>query len=73
VHHPSIFREHSLTENRTYDEYTSELVSGHIAWTPVHDSDEFWKENAARLNENDNEQLKWVLNLAALNPEADST
>jgi len=47
----------------TYDEYTSELVSGHLGWTPVHDSDEFWKENASRLNENDNEQLKRLVGL----------
>ncbi|KZT56174.1 ATPase, V1 complex, subunit H [Calocera cornea HHB12733] len=47
----------------TYDEYTSELVSGHLGWTPVHDSDEFWKENANRLNENDNEQLKRLVGL----------
>jgi V-type H+-transporting ATPase subunit H len=43
----------------TYDEYTSELASGHLSWTPVHESDDFWKENATRLNEKDYEQLKW--------------
>ncbi|KAJ3505271.1 hypothetical protein NMY22_g17642 [Coprinellus aureogranulatus] len=42
----------------TYDEYTSELESGHLSWTPVHESDDFWKENAVRLNEKDYEQLK---------------
>jgi len=47
----------------TYDEYTSELISGHLGWTPVHDSDEFWKENASRLNEKDNEQLKSLVGL----------
>ncbi|EJT97397.1 ATPase V1 complex subunit H [Dacryopinax primogenitus] len=47
----------------TYDEYASELVSGHLGWTPVHDSDEFWKENACRLNENDSEQLKRLVDL----------
>lgn len=43
---------------RTYDEYVSELASGHLSWSPVHESDDFWKENATRLNENDYEQLK---------------
>ncbi|KAF8556913.1 ARM repeat-containing protein [Imleria badia] len=35
----------------TYDEYVSELASGHLSWTPVHGSDEFWRENAPKLNE----------------------
>ncbi|KAG5645044.1 hypothetical protein DXG03_007223 [Asterophora parasitica] len=45
----------------TYDEYTSELSSGHLSWTPVHESDSFWRENASRLNDNDYEQLKALL------------
>lgn len=43
---------------RTYDEYTSELASGHLSWSPVHESETFWKENAARLDEKDFAQLK---------------
>ena len=43
---------------RTYDEYTSELTSGHLSWTPVHESDDFWKENATKLNDKDYEQLR---------------
>ena len=46
---------------RTYDEYTSELASGHLSWTPVHESDDFWKENAAKLNDKNHEQLKYAL------------
>ncbi|CAG8610639.1 5167_t:CDS:10 [Acaulospora colombiana] len=46
----------------TYDEYTSELASGHLSWSPVHTSDEFWRENAVRLNEKDYQQLKWAPN-----------
>lgn len=49
------------TNSRTYDEYVSELASGHLSWTPVHGSDEFWRENASKLNEKDYEQLKLVL------------
>ena len=45
---------------RTYDEYMSELASGHLSWTPVHESDDFWKENATKLNEKDHEQLKSI-------------
>ena len=53
---PTIINGHSLF--RTYDEYTSELASGHLSWTPVHESDDFWKENATRLNAKDYEQLR---------------
>lgn len=45
---------------RTYDEYTSELSSGHLSWTPVHESEGFWKENAIKLNGENCEQLKSV-------------
>ncbi|KAF8350901.1 armadillo-type protein [Amanita rubescens] len=47
----------------TYDEYTSELLSGHLSWTPVHESEDFWKENAARLNDKDHEQLRILIRL----------
>lgn len=49
-----------ISTDRTYDEYTSELSSGHLSWTPVHESDDFWKENATKLNDKDREQLKCV-------------
>jgi V-type H+-transporting ATPase subunit H len=48
---------------RTYDEYTSELASGHLSWSPVHESEAFWKENAARLDEKDFAQLKRLVEL----------
>jgi hypothetical protein len=51
----------ATTTNRTWDEYTSELTSGHLSWTPVHSSDLFWKENVTRLNEKDHFYLKFVL------------
>jgi len=47
----------------TYDEYTSELASGHLSWTPVHESDLFWKENASKLNDKDFAQLKLLVKL----------
>ncbi|KAJ7197245.1 ATPase V1 complex subunit H [Mycena pura] len=47
----------------TYDEYSSELTSGHLSWTPVHESDDFWKENAMKLNDRDYEQLKILVKL----------
>lgn len=33
----------------TYDEYVSEVSSGHLTWSAVHESEDFWKENAERL------------------------
>ncbi|KAL7422849.1 H(+)-transporting V1 sector ATPase subunit H [Cryptotrichosporon argae] len=33
----------------TYDEYVSELESGHLVWSPAHDSEDFWKENGVRI------------------------
>ncbi|KAG8812638.1 H(+)-transporting V1 sector ATPase subunit H [Serendipita sp. 399] len=61
------FLKEELTANfqslTTYDEYTSELSSGHLSWSPVHTSDDFWKENASRLSERDNEQLKILIEL----------
>ncbi|KAI0085440.1 ATPase V1 complex subunit H [Irpex rosettiformis] len=47
----------------TYDEYTSELLSGHLSWSPVHESDLFWKENATKLNDKNYEQLKILIRL----------
>ncbi|KAG8900908.1 H(+)-transporting V1 sector ATPase subunit H [Tulasnella sp. 403] len=61
------FLKEELTKNfeslTTYDEYTSELSSGHLSWTPVHDSETFWKENATKLNDRDYEQLKTLVKL----------
>ncbi|KIJ60597.1 hypothetical protein HYDPIDRAFT_116892 [Hydnomerulius pinastri MD-312] len=47
----------------TYDEYISELSSGHLSWTPVHESDDFWRENASKLNEKDYAELKTLIRL----------
>ncbi|KAI9509962.1 ATPase V1 complex subunit H [Russula earlei] len=47
----------------TWDEYTSELASGHLSWTPVHTSDLFWKENVTKLNERDHFYLKRLVEL----------
>jgi V-type H+-transporting ATPase subunit H len=35
----------------TYDEYVSELESGHLVWSPAHESEEFWKENGMRIGQ----------------------
>lgn len=48
----------------TFDEYTSELESGHLAWTPAHESDDFWRTEALRiLEENDGKAAKRLIEI----------
>lgn len=47
----------------TYDEYTSELESGLLSWTPTHKNDDFWRDNAHKLVEKDKTNLKLLVNL----------
>jgi len=47
----------------TWDEYASELSSGHLSWTPAHASDFFWRENVTKLNEKDHFYLKQLIEL----------
>lgn len=43
---------------RTFDEYSSEIRSGKLEWSPPHLSENFWKTNAAKLDNNQNEIVK---------------
>jgi V-type H+-transporting ATPase subunit H len=36
----------------SFDEYTLEITSNRLSWSPAHKSDKFWRENAQKLNEN---------------------
>jgi V-type H+-transporting ATPase subunit H len=46
----------------TYDEYISELESGHLVWSPTHESENFWKENGMRVGQEENgKAIKWAL------------
>lgn len=36
----------------SFDEYTLEVTSQRLSWSPAHKSDKFWRENAGKLNEN---------------------
>ncbi|PWN49897.1 ARM repeat-containing protein [Violaceomyces palustris] len=50
---------HKLEGMTSYDEYLSELSSGQLTFeNPAHELEDFWKENAAKLVENDGETLK---------------
>lgn len=48
----------SVANLSTFDEYSSEVLAGRLEWSPVHKSEQFWKQNAARLNEKDYEVLR---------------
>ena len=60
--HLAIWSCFSLTQNtrsiRTFDEYKSELEQGQLSWTPPHKNDDFWRENAQKLNDKDRALLK---------------
>lgn len=54
-----------LTELSTYDEYISEIDSGHLVWSPAHDSEDFWKENGMRIGqESSGKAVKYVHSLS---------
>ncbi|KAI0048224.1 ATPase V1 complex subunit H [Auriscalpium vulgare] len=53
----------------TWDEYASELTSGHLSWTPVHESELFWRENVTKLNERDYAYLKLLIELLRSSPD----
>ncbi|KAG0148755.1 hypothetical protein CROQUDRAFT_60300 [Cronartium quercuum f. sp. fusiforme G11] len=47
----------------TYDEYSTELESGLLRWSPPHTSDKFWTQNAEKLNGKDYQQLRIIIRL----------
>ncbi|KAG2182831.1 hypothetical protein INT44_005812 [Umbelopsis vinacea] len=51
---------HSLS---TFEEYSSEVETGKLTWSPPHKSEVFWKENAQRLNEQDYRLLRILARL----------
>jgi len=53
----------SVQDLSSFDEYATEVKSGRLEWSPVHTSEKFWRENAARLNEKNYELLKILIRL----------
>ncbi|CAH7666830.1 armadillo-type protein [Phakopsora pachyrhizi] len=47
----------------TYDEYSAELESGLLRWSPTHTSEDFWSQNAEKLNNKDYQQLKVLIRI----------
>lgn len=53
----------SIQDLSSFDEYSTEVRSGRLEWSPVHNTEKFWRENAVRLNEKNNELLKILIRL----------
>lgn len=53
----------SVQDLSSFDEYSTEVKSGRLEWSPVHKSEKFWRENAGRLNEKNYELLKILIHL----------
>lgn len=53
----------SVHDLSSFDEYATELKCGRLEWSPVHNSEKFWRENAHRLNDNNYELLKILIML----------
>lgn len=51
----------SIQDLSSFDEYSTEIKSGRLEWSPVHKSAKFWRENAARLNEKNYELLRTLI------------
>jgi len=53
----------SVQDLSSFDEYSTEVKSGRLEWSPVHKSEKFWRENAPRLCEKNFELLKILIKL----------
>lgn len=42
----------------TFDQYASEVRAGKLEWSPPHLSEQFWKANAGKLTEDNQELIK---------------
>lgn len=50
----------------SFDEYTLEITSNRLNWSPCHKSDKFWRENAPRLNENNFYLIRKLIDILKL-------
>ncbi|KAF7253121.1 hypothetical protein EG68_08615 [Paragonimus skrjabini miyazakii] len=56
----------SIQDVSSLEEYTTELKSGRLEWSPVHKSAKFWNENAVKFTDNNYEILKMLVRLVEL-------
>eukprot|EP00053_Salpingoeca_punica_P004979 m.52050 g.52050 ORF g.52050 m.52050 type:complete len:455 (+) comp13035_c0_seq1:52-1416(+) len=45
----------------SFDEYSSEVMTGPLEWSPVHKSIRFWKENVTRFNDDNYKLLRMLV------------
>lgn len=55
--------EASVHDLSSFDQYCNEVKSGRLDWSPVHRNEQFWRENAPRLNEKNYELLKILIKI----------
>lgn len=55
--------QNSVQDLSSFDEYTTEVKTGRLQWSPVHKSEKFWRENAPRFNEKNFELLKILIHI----------
>ncbi|KAG7209553.1 hypothetical protein KM043_015632 [Ampulex compressa] len=60
----------SVQDLSSFDEYSTEVKSGRLEWSPVHKSGKFWRENASRLNEKNYELLRILVHLLETSKDA---
>jgi V-type H+-transporting ATPase subunit H len=44
--------ESHIDEITSFDDFRQEVLSGHLEWSPVHQSEKFWKENLSKFEQN---------------------
>ena len=47
----------------SFDKYKREVLGGSLDWSPMHTSDQFWRENTAAFEEKDFQILRVLLKL----------
>ncbi|THD19703.1 V-type proton ATPase subunit H [Fasciola hepatica] len=56
----------SIQDVSSLEEYTTELKSGRLEWSPVHKSEKFWCENAVKFTDSNYELLKMLVRLVEI-------
>lgn len=62
--------QNSVQDLSSFDEYSTEIKSGRLEWSPVHKSAKFWRENAHQLNEKNYELLRILVHILETSKDA---
>lgn len=54
---------HNVEAMSTFDEYSKEVLSGELEWTPIHKSPAFWEKNVHKFVEKDMQILRVLIQL----------